>query len=178
MQYYSTISLISRFLLMVLVSGCQPEEALPGWQWRLEPFYSQLSLSLFCSRFFSIFFSYKLYAILPAGFSLCCWPFFIGAMAIHILVAQLLAIVGLWLGLISATCYAPDGNVSPNDSPCLPDQVEEGGAGFCCSTGYACLSNRMCMKTSLVKPLHTFYRATCTDKTWNDPNCPNFCLSR
>ncbi|KAF1808446.1 hypothetical protein P152DRAFT_222598 [Eremomyces bilateralis CBS 781.70] len=67
------------------------------------------------------------------------------------------------------SCYLPDGSNATDyqyypcsgdthSSCCLPSQQDQ------------CLSNGLCN----VPGAYT-YRAACTDQTWKDPNCPQFC---
>jgi hypothetical protein len=87
--------------------------------------------------------------------------------------------VVLLLSLIAATdavCYYPNGNVSPQDTPCQDTTAHS----TCCGQGYACLSNRICMATGdeLQKPGASLYvRGACTDPTWRSSECPNFCVN-
>jgi hypothetical protein len=74
-------------------------------------------------------------------------------------------------------CYFPDGTTAPaQDSPCGTS-----GNSTCCGQGFACLSNNICMLTAYVNGAgsgqSTYVRGSCTDPTWTDPNCPNFCVN-
>ena len=73
-------------------------------------------------------------------------------------------------------CYFPDGSVASGDSPCYSS-----GNSTCCGRGFACLSNNVCMLTDQVVGAgpgqSTYIRGSCTDKSWNDPSCPQFCVS-
>lgn len=63
-------------------------------------------------------------------------------------------------------CYYPNGDLSPNDSPCS-SEVQ----GACCPLNWECLSNGLCYLES-----EDYYeRHTCTDQSWSDSNCPNLC---
>lgn len=78
--------------------------------------------------------------------------------------------------LATALCYFPDGKSVPRqDTPCRSN----GFATFC-GQGYACLSNNLCMLTEHVADAipgqSKYVRGSCTDQTWNSPNCPNFCI--
>ena len=75
----------------------------------------------------------------------------------------------------SAECYYPNGELSPNDTPCRDDTKDS----VCCGQGYACLSNGICQATGkeLKKSgASEFARGGCTDKTWRSSNCPLFCI--
>jgi hypothetical protein len=77
--------------------------------------------------------------------------------------------------LASAQCYYPDGSISTGDTPCTST-----GNSTCCGSGYACLSNRICMATGdeAQKPDASLYvRGSCTDPTWKSASCPLFCIS-
>jgi hypothetical protein len=78
--------------------------------------------------------------------------------------------------LADAKCYFPDGKtVAAQDTPCME------GNSTCCGQGFACLSNNICMLTSYVSGAgsgqSSYVRGSCTDPTWNDPNCPQFCIT-
>lgn len=78
---------------------------------------------------------------------------------------------------VKAICYFPDGVTVPRlDTPC-----HSTGESTCCASGYACLSNNLCMLTEHVEgdtdSISTFVRGSCTDRSWNSPNCPSFCVS-
>ncbi|KAF2479227.1 hypothetical protein BDY17DRAFT_313780 [Neohortaea acidophila] len=75
---------------------------------------------------------------------------------------------------VSAICYYPDGTVTPGDVPCLTGN----DPSFCCSFGYACLNNQICMTTSHTpNATNTYVRGSCTDPTWRSANCPSFCVN-
>ncbi|PNY24999.1 Uncharacterized protein TCAP_05081 [Tolypocladium capitatum] len=71
-------------------------------------------------------------------------------------------------------CYFPDGSIATQDTPCRDDTPQS----TCCGQGYACLSNNICMATgSVPKTLgaSAYVRGSCTDKSWRNGACPNFC---
>ena len=72
------------------------------------------------------------------------------------------------------TCYFPDGTPTGTDVPCDGDAEDS----FCCFTGQACLSNKICgaFHTNTTGTSLVYARGTCTDPTWNSPACPKFCL--
>lgn len=75
---------------------------------------------------------------------------------------------------IEAACYYFDGTITNSDVPCL----DGSDPSLCCSYGYACLSNGVCMATEQTpNATASFVRGSCTDDTWRDKNCPNFCLN-
>lgn len=81
------------------------------------------------------------------------------------------------LGEVQAICWFPDGvTQAVGDEPC-----HSSGNSTCCGQGFACLSNRLCMLTSYDTEAgsgqSTYVRGSCTDHTWTDPNCPQFCVS-
>lgn len=75
------------------------------------------------------------------------------------------------------TCYYPDRSIAVNDQPCRPDANSP-----CCSSGWSCLENGICERTSLAdrfNPNVTDYnygRGSCTDRTWRSSECPLFCI--
>ena len=71
-------------------------------------------------------------------------------------------------------CYYADGSVASGDTPC-----SLGGTSTCCGSGYACLSNRICMATGdeAQKPGASLYvRGSCTDRSWRSASCPLYCI--
>ncbi|EED15663.1 hypothetical protein TSTA_051010 [Talaromyces stipitatus ATCC 10500] len=72
------------------------------------------------------------------------------------------------VALAKPTCYYPDGSIAQNDMPC-----GNGTDVACCGAGGICLSNGLCMD---VGQPNTLARSSCTDKSWNSRNCPNYCL--
>ncbi|KAF2737844.1 hypothetical protein EJ04DRAFT_550335 [Polyplosphaeria fusca] len=89
-----------------------------------------------------------------------------------------LAIIVLWslsFGCCRATpkCFFPNGDSSPSDhAPC----DSNAGASVCCSTGFECTSNGLC-----VDPRYSNFqrvlRGGCTDESWGG-DCPAFCKDR
>ncbi|CZR67790.1 uncharacterized protein PAC_17689 [Phialocephala subalpina] len=61
-----------------------------------------------------------------------------------------------------------DGSVAGNYVPCSPN-----GDGDCCSSGDFCTSLGYCISNS--KGYH--YRGACTDDSWGNPSCPDYCLA-
>ena len=97
------------------------------------------------------------------------------SLTIHILVKSLLSLVTVTLPLCTATCYSPDGKtIAGQDEPCNGGSSES----FCCGRGWACLSNKICMRTDRVSGNFYLYgRGSCTDPTWQSAACPSFCLA-
>ena len=56
------------------------------------------------------------------------------------LLAAFLPILILLPTIIRASCYFPDGSLSPSDVPCDASISES----FCCFSAQACLSNKLC----------------------------------
>ncbi|KAF2229888.1 hypothetical protein EV356DRAFT_580435 [Viridothelium virens] len=86
-------------------------------------------------------------------------------------------VVAILILQVRTLCYFPDGQTIASDNfPCLAS-----GNSTCCEHGYACLSNKLCEFTSFV-PLapyeahQQYVRGSCTDPSFNDPNCPTFCV--
>jgi len=78
---------------------------------------------------------------------------------------------------VSSICYYPDGTATNSDQPCLSGSEPS----WCCGHGFICLDNKMCMATpqqlEADHGLAPYVRGSCTDKTWRDGNCPNFCVN-
>ncbi|KAK4250208.1 hypothetical protein C7999DRAFT_11997 [Corynascus novoguineensis] len=82
----------------------------------------------------------------------------------------------LLLLLISAVCFAadkkcyfPSGLEAKDDYPCDPDAEDSA----CCGRGpgVACSTNKLCVTTD-----GSSIRGSCTDKNWDSPECPKFCM--
>ena len=67
-------------------------------------------------------------------------------------------------------CYYPDGSEAEGDSPCDPDA----DVSFCCrsSSDSSCLNNLLCQDGT-----GRVIRGSCSDQSWSDPACPQYCLS-
>lgn len=80
-------------------------------------------------------------------------------------------------GSLAQQCYYPNQVVAPNDVPCQTN----GLVSFCCSSGYVCLDNKICMLEAS-SPVNQdssdqYWRGSCTDQTWSSPDCPLYCLN-
>lgn len=64
-------------------------------------------------------------------------------------------------------CFFPDADLAPNFVPCSPT-----GDGGCCAEGDFCTALGYCISES--EGYH--YRGACTDSTWGNPSCPDYCL--
>ncbi|KAH7038270.1 uncharacterized protein B0I36DRAFT_346268 [Microdochium trichocladiopsis] len=76
---------------------------------------------------------------------------------------------------VQATCYYPNGDIAYNDAPCKTN----GEHSLCCGVGYACMKSGVCqLSQDTPSQLGStgFVRGSCTDKSWNEPACPMFCL--
>ncbi|KAH9208240.1 hypothetical protein DL95DRAFT_480684 [Leptodontidium sp. 2 PMI_412] len=74
--------------------------------------------------------------------------------------------------LQAASCYYPDGTFVSFDSPCFPDQE----TSFCCGQGHTCMSNNLCRWPDSQMPYPLAYiRGSCTDSSWNSPECGDVC---
>jgi len=68
-----------------------------------------------------------------------------------------------------AMCYYPSGKEAPRDIPCDPNAQ----TSLCCGGhdfGVACLDNNLCLG-----PTGKILRGSCTDSTWDSPDCPSYC---
>lgn len=73
-------------------------------------------------------------------------------------------------------CFFPNGAIV-QDTPC---NSTLSSVSACCGPGYACLSNGLCALTEhtpqeLARNSPSFIRGSCTDKTWNSTDCPQYC---
>ncbi|KAK4223077.1 hypothetical protein QBC38DRAFT_548738 [Podospora fimiseda] len=81
---------------------------------------------------------------------------------------------------LSLTCYHVSGNVNKDENviPCDPSvSGTPGSHTSCCNkgTGDQCLSTGLCLATNAKRPDDLFWINGCTDKTWRDPACPQYC---
>lgn len=70
------------------------------------------------------------------------------------------------LATSTATCYYPDGKVSGS----VPCNSTTTGYSSCCASGHLCMSSGLCFTRGLIS------RGSCTDPTWKDPACAQYCL--
>lgn len=85
------------------------------------------------------------------------------AMRVTVLVSALLTFSSSAL----ATCYFPNGQISPADTACDPSAIESS----CCYKNQACLSNGLCVSDPHNPELARLHRGTCTDQSWKSGNC-------
>ncbi|KAF1969864.1 hypothetical protein BU23DRAFT_651749 [Bimuria novae-zelandiae CBS 107.79] len=71
---------------------------------------------------------------------------------------------------VQGECYYPDGTVAPGLVPCN----EGAEVSHCCRDADTCLTNGLCFSSGLGSIL----RRGCTDKGWNQTECPNICNGR
>ncbi|KAI0103554.1 hypothetical protein F4814DRAFT_431819 [Daldinia grandis] len=94
----------------------------------------------------------------------------------------LLFLLGSYLVLqvLAVTCYHLDGtNAGSSNGPCSPNATGvEGSHSACCSVqnGDACLSTGLCLNTIARQQSHLLWSTACTDPTFKDPSCPQYCL--
>ena len=69
------------------------------------------------------------------------------------------------------TCYFPDGSEAPDDTPCHSASAGS-GASPCCKSTAVCLDNTLCLSQIGWEDIS---RGTCTDRTWQSPECPQYC---
>ncbi|KAF2645041.1 hypothetical protein P280DRAFT_186354 [Massarina eburnea CBS 473.64] len=91
---------------------------------------------------------------------------------------------------MSAPCYAINGSDHNRDVvPFVPDEpkwvpcnntaVGEGKHSACCALGDVCLTNGLCQNPAdYWNGGNAFWTEGCTDKTFNDPACPDYCAER
>ncbi|KAI2604678.1 hypothetical protein GGR54DRAFT_621530 [Hypoxylon sp. NC1633] len=93
----------------------------------------------------------------------------------------LLLLVGscMVLRVLAATCYHLDGtNAGPSNSACNTSATStEGSHSACCNSDNsdACLSTGLCLNTLSTQQSHLLWATGCTDSTFRDPNCPQYC---
>jgi hypothetical protein len=70
------------------------------------------------------------------------------------------------LATSTANCYYPSGKVSGS----VPCNSTTTGYSSCCASGHLCMSSGLCFTRGLIS------RGSCTDPTWKDPACAQYCL--
>lgn len=81
---------------------------------------------------------------------------------------------------VSLQCYHVSGNIVKDTSvvPCDPSVTGKTGSHTsCCNkgTGDQCTSTGLCLATNAKRPDDLFWINGCTDPTWRDPACPQYC---
>jgi type II secretory pathway pseudopilin PulG len=84
----------------------------------------------------------------------------------------LLVRISLVAALDQPRCYLPNGSLDPSSYACNATAALTGGASACC------LGNDLCYKsgTCFQGWSGVTYRQSCTDQSWKDPACPQYCL--
>ena len=98
----------------------------------------------------------------------------------------LLHLLGLlsYLDLVAGQgqCYFPGGALALGQYPCDAFAYTSfADTSFCCPEGWTCFSNSVCVVTypgtaSEGLPIGTSIRGTCTDPSWSNVTCGDFCL--
>ncbi|KAI1479332.1 hypothetical protein F4774DRAFT_410084 [Daldinia eschscholtzii] len=85
----------------------------------------------------------------------------------------------LVLHVLAVTCYHLDGsNAGPTNALCNPNATGgEGSHSACCNAqnADACLSTGLCLNTLAQQQSHVLWSTGCTDSTFKDPSCPQYC---
>lgn len=84
---------------------------------------------------------------------------------------------------MSYQCYANNGSLYENTPatyvPCNLTAVENGAHSSCCNVNDLCMTNGLCMEAQNEKKgANHYWRNGCTDPTFKDPACPNFCRGK
>ncbi len=79
----------------------------------------------------------------------------------------------------NAPCYDTTHSYAPGYYPC---ETENAFITHCCAPGYTCFSNNLCVVTTETHAypnltLGQAQRSMCTDPSWNNNVCADFCLS-
>ncbi|KAI2783694.1 hypothetical protein F4815DRAFT_502721 [Daldinia loculata] len=86
----------------------------------------------------------------------------------------------LVLQVLAVTCYHLDGTkAGPSNGLCNPNATGvERSHSACCSVenGDACLSTGLYLNTIAHQQSHLLWSTACTDPTFKDPSCPQYCL--
>ncbi|KAF1980256.1 hypothetical protein BU23DRAFT_562644 [Bimuria novae-zelandiae CBS 107.79] len=84
---------------------------------------------------------------------------------------------------MSSQCYANNGSLYENTAatyvPCNLTAVQNGGHSACYNLGDLCMTNGLCMEpANEIKGANHYWRNGCTDPTFKDPACPNYCRGK
>lgn len=80
---------------------------------------------------------------------------------------RLLTLLSLSSFVVAQGCFYPNGSPANGDILC-----QDGNVSSCCGPNSICLTNGLCL--SVEQPF-TLSRGSCTDSTWQSPQCPNVC---
>ncbi|CAI6330855.1 unnamed protein product [Periconia digitata] len=73
------------------------------------------------------------------------------------------------------SCYFQNGREVTDKYPCNNTAVAEGKHTACCSNSLQCLTNGLCRDEQQDATRNYYWRTACTDKTFQDPACANYC---
>lgn len=76
------------------------------------------------------------------------------------------------------SCYSRNGTLwkERGSIPCNTTAVAENKHSSCCAVGDLCLTNGMCRSQEDEQHAgNQYFRVGCTDPTWKDPSCANYC---
>jgi hypothetical protein len=77
--------------------------------------------------------------------------------------------------IFTTTCYLGNGHISPGAVPCDNNAVLQARNNGCCNQGDLCLSNDLCRNPSVNNMTNYVCSFGCTDKTFEDAACENYC---
>ncbi|KAF3041989.1 hypothetical protein E8E11_000946 [Didymella keratinophila] len=73
-------------------------------------------------------------------------------------------------------CFYKSGNPAlTKPAPCNLTAVAEGKHTACCASDELCMSNGLCRNATSTPKTNFYWRGGCTDPTFQDPSCPNYC---
>ncbi|KAK4244864.1 hypothetical protein C7999DRAFT_16914 [Corynascus novoguineensis] len=72
----------------------------------------------------------------------------------------------------SDRCFFPNGKPAQSAASCW--EADGNQTALCCQFGDLCLNNHVCA-VKVDTGEFSYYRGSCLDSTWSDPNCPHFC---
>lgn len=104
----------------------------------------------------------------------------------YAILATFLSFFALLPVYTTATCYFPDGSIQSSDiyQPCKSGSNAD-GFRMCCGTNRdlagnvpndTCRPDGLCDYISVSNGVNQTWRESCTDPTWDSPNCIKFCL--
>ena len=73
--------------------------------------------------------------------------------------------------MTNAKCYFPDGSIATGDTPCN-SAATSNSVSACCGYSDICLDNALCL---MQHKLLRIVRGSCTDETWQSPQCAQYC---
>jgi hypothetical protein len=109
--------------------------------------------------------------------SYCTCTYLCGILSSSILQSSLEFLLhSVFIVTMSTVCYFRSGaSALTKTAPCNQTALLAGQHTSCCMPGEQCLTGGFCRKESFKEGSNFLWRGGCTDRTWRDPACPDYC---